>query len=206
MTASAPRRIVVADDHPAVLVSVCDALEAAGMAVVARVADGNTALEAIAKEQPEVAVIDQAMPARTGIDVARNAQAVSPGTAVVLFTGFGEPSMVGEAFAAGVRGIVLKDAPLEDLVRAIRAAHAGDTYVDGRLVAGVLSAREPVITERELATLRLLADGARNEQIAGHLAISSETVKVHVAKAMRKLGATTRTQAVAEALRLGLIR
>jgi len=205
VTDYAPQRVVVADDHPAVLASVCDSLEAGGMVVAARVGDGHAALEAIAREQPEAAVIDHAMPGQTGIDVARGAQAIAPGTAIVLFTGFGEPAMVGEAFAAGVRGIVLKDAPLEDLVRAIRAACAGGTYVDGRL-AGQLSTRDAVLTERELATLRLLADGARNEQIGQRLSISSETVKVHVTKAMRKLGATTRTQAVAEALRLGLIR
>jgi DNA-binding NarL/FixJ family response regulator len=205
VTAGVAPRVVVADDHPAVLVSVCDALEAGGMSVVARVRDGNAAVDSIARERPDAAVVDHAMPGQTGIDVARRVQAASPGTAVVLFTGFGEPAMVGEALAAGVRGIVLKDAPLEDLVRAIHATSAGGTYVDGRL-AGQLSARDAVLTERELATLRLLADGARNEQIGQRLSISTETVKVHVTKAMRKLGATTRTQAVAEALRLGLIR
>lgn len=204
MTASARRRVVAADDHPTVLAAVCDALEANDMVVVARAADGDAALDAIAREQPEVALVDLVMPGKTGIEVARQARRLSPQTAVVLFTAYGEPAILAEALEAGVRGIVLKDAPIDDVVRAIHTVCGGGRYVDGRL-AGALSTKDVVLTERELSVLSLLADGLRNDEIGQRLVISPETVKVHIAKAVRKLEATTRTQAVAEALRRGLI-
>lgn len=198
-------RVVVADDHPAVLAAVCAALEGRGMEVVARAQDGTAAQALVAAEQPDVAVLDFSMPGGSGLEVARSARRASPGTAVVLFTAFAEPAMIAEAFEAGVRGIVLKDAPLDDVVRAIQAVRDGGRYVDGRL-AGAMTATEAVLTERELSVLRLLADGLRNEEIARRLFISAETVKVHVAKAMRKLGARTRTEAAVTAVRRGLIR
>lgn len=175
------------------------------MTVVASASDGNAALDAITRERPDLALVDMAMPGQTGIDIARKARRVSPSTAVVLFTGYGEPAILAEAFDAGVRGIVLKDAPLDEVLRALRTVHEGGTYVDGRL-AGTAATKRAPLTERELAVLRLLASGHRNEEIARQLFISPETVKAHLTKATRKLGATTRTQAVAEALRQGLIR
>ena len=130
-------------------------------------------------------------------------------TAIVFYTAFGDRALLSEALDAGARGFVLKEAPLVDLVRAVERVAGGDAYVDpvlaGVLVSGQLADRVPALTQRERETLRLLADGLSNEEIGKRLHISPETVRTHVRKAMAKLEADTRTQAVATALRQSLI-
>ena len=200
---------VVADDHPAVLDAVSAFLESRGIRVSGRARDGNEALALLAAEQPAVALLDIRMPGASGIDVARQAGRAAPGTAIILYTGFSDRELLTEALDAGVRGFVLKEAPLDDLVRAVETVAAGGTYVDpvlgGVLASSEATSRIPKLTQREREVLRLLADGLGNDEIGRRLYISPETVRTHVRKAMDKLDADTRTQAVAEALRLSLI-
>jgi DNA-binding NarL/FixJ family response regulator len=116
--------------------------------------------------------------------------------------------MLTEALDAGVRGFLLKEGPLEDLARAVRAVAGGSQYIDPVLAGTLaLAANEPVpqLTQRERDVLRLLAEGHANEEIGRQLFISAETVRTHIRKAMAKLGAETRTEAVAKALRQHLI-
>jgi DNA-binding NarL/FixJ family response regulator len=198
-------RIVVADDHPAMLAAVAGILELQGFQVVASVADGRAAVAAITAEQPDVALLDIRMPHLTGIEVAR----AVPGTPVVLYTGFGDRALLAEAFNADVRGFVLKEAPVHDLVRAIERVTGGGTYVDpvlaGAIVGAAAESDLPALTARERDVLALLADGLSNEAVGVQLGISAETVRTHLRKAMAKLDADTRTQAVATALRQALI-
>jgi two-component system, NarL family, nitrate/nitrite response regulator NarL len=180
-----------------------------GVNVVARARDGVEALEAVREHTPQVALIDIRMPHKSGIEVAREAGRLSPDTAVILYTGAAESENVTEALDAGARGFVLKEAPLDDLVRAVETVADGGVYVDP-VLAGVIASAEgarqsPKITQREREVLRLLADGLRNEEIGRRLFISPETVRTHLRKAMDKLEADTRTQAVAEAIRQKLI-
>lgn len=202
-------RIVVADDHPAMLAAVAGVLEPQGFEVVARVADGRAALAAIAAERPDVALLDVRMPHLTGIDVARAVAQTAPHTRVVLYTAFGDRALLAESFAAGVRGFVLKEAPVHDLVRAIERVAAGGTYVDPVLAGAILGAATelevPALTAREREVLTLLANGLSNDAMSVQLGISVETVRTHLRKAMAKLDADTRTQAVATALRQSLI-
>jgi DNA-binding NarL/FixJ family response regulator len=199
---------LVADDHPAILSAVGDVLERAGYAVT-RTQNGTEASEAIASQRPLVAVVDADMPDVVGTEVARRAQRTSPETAVVMYTAHGDHALLVEALDGGVRGFVLKNAPLEELLRAVRLAAEGGTYVDPTL-AGQLTGRSQQrvreLTERERDVLRHLAEGLDNEAIGSRLYISPETVRTHLRKAMTKLGATTRTQAVAIALRSDIIR
>jgi DNA-binding NarL/FixJ family response regulator len=128
---------------------------------------------------------------------------------VILYTAYGDRALLTEALDAGARGFVLKEAPLAELVRAVELVAEGRTYVDP-VLAGVVTggaATEKVLnlTQRERDVLRLLADGNSNEAIGKTLFISPETVRTHVRKAMTKLDADTRTQAVATALRMSLI-
>lgn len=204
-TQASPTRCVVADDHPAVLDSVRRLLEANGFHVVGTARDGASALAEIELRRPELAVLDVRMPGLSGIEVARRAARSAPGTAVCLLSSYGGRALVVEALDAGVRGYVLKEAPLEDIVRAVQVVSRGGMYVDGTLAAALAGEGEGELTSRERDVLRLLAEGLRNEEIGRRLHLSPETVKVHIAKAMRKLGAATRTQAVAAALRRGLI-
>ena len=207
-TTSNPIRAVVADDHPAVLRSVCDVLIDAGVDVVGRASNGEEAVTKIEATRPTVAVIDVRMPRLNGIEVASQISRTAPETAVILYTAYGDRALLSEALDAGVRGFVLKEAPLQDLTRAVDMVSGGAVYVDP-VLAGVLASAEserlPQLTKREREVLRLLADGLSNEEIGKRLFLSPETVRTHVQKAMRRLEADTRTQAVALALRQSLI-
>jgi two-component system response regulator DesR len=201
-------RAVVADDHPAVLRSVCDVLIGAGVEVVGRAANGEEAAARIEAAHPTIAVVDVRMPRLSGVELAARVSRSSPDTKVILYTAFGDRALLTEALDAGVRGFVLKEAPLDDLVRAVDMVAGGAIYVDP-VLAGVLASVEsekmPQLTKREREVLRALSDGLTNEQIGKQLFLSPETVRTHVQKAMRKLEADTRTQAVALALRQSLI-
>ena len=204
-----PVTCVVADDHPAVLEAVAEFLTMGGIEVVGRARDGEEALERIEHAKPRVALVDLRMPKVGGIEIARRVSRSAPGTAIILYTGYGDRALLTEALDAGVAGFVLKEAPMDDLLRAVRDVAAGTTYVDpvlaGTLAASSVGAKLPQLTQRERDVLRLLADGLSNEEIGKRLFISAETVRTHVRKAMDKLDADTRTQAVARALRDRLI-
>jgi DNA-binding NarL/FixJ family response regulator len=206
---SGPITCVVADDHPAMLAAVVEVLERHGIEVVGRAADGLHALAQIEATQPHVALVDIRMPRLGGIEVAQQAAMVSPDTAIVFYTAFGDRALLSEALDVGARGFVLKEAPLADLVRAVERVADGQAYVDpvlaGMLVGGPLADKVPTLTQREREVLRHLADGLSNEEIGKQLVISPETVRTHVRKAMSKLEADTRTQAVAIALRQSII-
>ena len=209
MSPGAPTTCLVADDHPAVVEAIADVLAAHGIDVAGRARDGRDALEKIEASKPDVALLDLRMPGLSGIEIARQIVRSAPDTAVILYTAFGDRALLTEALDAGARGFVLKEAPLAEVVRAVELVAAGRTYVDP-VLAGVLSSSAATekmskLTERERDVLRLLADGMSNDEIGKALFISPETVRTHVRKAMRKLEADTRTQAVATALRQSLI-
>jgi len=197
---------LVADDHPAVLDSISRVLASQGFDVVGQARDGDDAVREIEAKKPQVSIVDVRMPGLSGIAVARR---VLRHTAVILYTGYTDRALLVEALDAGVRGFVLKEAPLADLSRAIEIVAKGGVYVDP-VLAGVLASGEAtqqlsMLTQREREVLRLLADGLRNEEIGRRLHIASETARAHIRNAMRKLDADTRTHAVALALRESLI-
>jgi DNA-binding NarL/FixJ family response regulator len=199
---------VIADDHPAMLTAIADTLQSSGVEVVGRASDGQEALAQIEAHQPQVALVDVRMPRLSGIEVATKAGVVAPNTSIIFYTAYGDRALLSEALDVGARGFVLKEAPLPDLVRAVERVAAGDAYVDPVLAGVLVSAQSekiPTLTQREREVLRLLADGHSNEEIGKRLFISPETVRTHVRKAMAKLEADTRTQAVAIALRQSLI-
>jgi DNA-binding NarL/FixJ family response regulator len=200
---------IVADDHPAMVEAVAEMLSENGLSVVGRARDGEDALAKIEARQPDVALIDVRMPRLGGVEVARRALLISPKTSVILYTAYGDRALLTEALDAGARGFVLKEAPLADLARAVELVAQGGTYVDPVLASFLATSRTTeklrTLTQRERDVLRLLADGHSNEEIGKRLFISPETVRTHVRKAMAKLDADTRTQAVATALRQSLI-
>jgi DNA-binding NarL/FixJ family response regulator len=200
---------VIADDHPPVLQFLSRYLSSNGITVTASTRDGDEALQKIELTKPTIAILDARMPRRSGIDVLRHLAATGSATRVILYTGFGDDALLNEALDSGVGGMLDKDAPLDDLVRAIHVVADGGTYLDPTAAAALIAhrqqARSNVLTQREREVLRLLADGLTNEQIGAELSISAQTVRTHVQKAMEKLGAQTRVQAVATALRDGLI-
>lgn len=197
---------IVADDHPVVLEAVCALLESRGLTVQGRARDGETALALIAEHRPPVALVDLRLPGMSGSDTAREAQRVSPQTSVIVYTGQSDVACMTEVLDAGAKGFVLKDAPLEDLMRAIDMVAAGGVYVDPALAGVFVDAKGTGrLTPREREVLRLAAEGLSSEKIGERLFLSPQTVRGHVGNAMGKLQAHTRTQAVATALRERLI-
>lgn len=199
-------RCLVADDHPALVQAIVDFLRASHVDVVATAADGEQAVALTARTKPDTALVDFRMPRLAGVELLESLRRAAPETKVVVYTADADVGLVRAALAAGASGIVLKEAPLADLLRALATVSDGSTYVDPSLAAlGIGSSEKPTLTERETAVLALLADGLSHDEIGSRLSISGETVRTHVRKASDRLGASTRTEAVAKALRLGLI-
>ena len=199
---------VVADDHPPVLESISRFLEASGYRVVGRAGSGAQALALVESQRPSLAVLDMRMPDVAGAAVIRRVARTTPQTACLVYSGFGDAALLHEVLDAGARGFVLKDAPLDALVRALETVASGGMYIDPALADVLIRAtpaRELGLTPRERDVLRLLADGHSNESIGRELFISPDTARTQLGTAMAKLGASTRTQAVARALREDLI-
>jgi len=201
---------VLADDHPPILDAVARFLGASGIEVVGTARDGEAALAAIVAHAPIVCLADVQMPRIDGLELARRAHAR---TAVLLYSGVADAALVSDALDAGARGFALKDAPLEDVVRAIATVARGDIYVDPVLAATLATTRRLApgagerkqLSQREREVLRMLAEGGSYAEIGGTLHLSPDTVRAHAQRAMTKLGARTRTQAVAVALREAII-
>ena len=206
MTAGIPRCVVV-DDHPALLFVVTTDLEEHDIDVCASAPDGRRAVEAVQREQPDVVVVDYRLPKLEGRELLVALREAAPAARLVVYTGDADEQLCKEALAAGASAVVLKAAPLADLRRAIDAALSGRSYLDPALAPYALARRPaaPSLTPREADVLSLLAEGLSHEQIAARLSIGTETVRTHARKATERLGAATRTQAVATALRQGLI-
>jgi two-component system NarL family response regulator len=200
---------VIADDHPPVLQFLSRYLSNNGITITASTRDGEEALRKIEQTHPAVAVLDARMPKLSGLEVLRALSAAGSATRVILYTGYGDDALMSDALDAGVGGVIDKESPLDDLVRAIRIVAEGGTYLDPTAAAELIAQRRRnksrELTQREREVLRLLSEGNSNEKIGGALSISPQTVRTHVQKAMEKLGASTRVQAVAIALRESLI-
>ena len=202
-----PLTLLLADDHPAILDSVATLLRDERIEVVGRARTGAEALELIERRDPAVALLDRRLPDLSGIEVARRIVRAFPRTATLLYTGHADSALVHEALDAGARGVVLKEAPLPDLPRAIAIVAGGGTYLDPLLggALATLGVQVRQLTAREREVLRLLANGHTNEEVGLQLYLSPETVRTHVHRAVTRLGVRNRTQAVAKALREGLI-
>jgi DNA-binding NarL/FixJ family response regulator len=200
---------VLADDHPPILDSITRYLEQSGFVILGTALDGIRALEAVTTLSPVVCIADVRMPKLDGLELARELAKVAPDTAVLLYSGVSDQGLVSEALDAGARGFALKDAPLEDLGRAIDTVASGGLYIDPVLAAALASSRRgnvrKALSEREREVLRMLAEGGSYAEIGSQLHLSPDTIRAHSQRAMAKLGARTRTQAVAVALRDGLV-
>ena len=200
-------RCLIADDHPALVAAVADFLGESGFDVVATAPDGAAAVAAAREHTPDAVLLDYRMPRLSGAELIRGLREAAPRAAVVVYTADADDRLVGEALGAGAAAIVLKEAPVADVARALGAVLAGGSYVDPALgIVSLTTGRvASELTRREADVLTLLAEGFTYEEIGRRLAISPETVRTHLQKASERLGASTRTHAVATAIRLGLI-
>jgi DNA-binding NarL/FixJ family response regulator len=209
-------RVLIADDQPLARAGFKAVLEATGsITVVGEAANGDQAIEQARAHDPDVVLMDIRMPGMDGIEATRRMR----NQKILILTTFGLDDYIIEALRAGASGFLLKDAPLEELVRAVRTIAAGDAQLSPAVTKRLLNQvarRLPSavqrdtsslaqLTEREQEVLRLLAAGMTNSEIAAALVISEPTVKTHVSNVLQKLGLRDRVQAVIYAYETGLI-
>jgi DNA-binding NarL/FixJ family response regulator len=214
-------RVVLVDDQAMVRAGFRMILETeADVTVVGEASDGHEAIELVARSVPDVVLMDVRMPRMDGIEATRRIVASGSGARVLMLTTFDLDDYVFAALRAGASGFLLKDAPAEQLVNAVRVIADGDALLAPsvtRLLIDEVSRRPLVdadvvapglgdLTERELEVLRLIARGMSNGEIAGELYLGEATVKTHVGRVLTKLGVRDRVQAVVLAYESGVVR
>lgn len=201
---------LVGDDHEALRKGVVGLLDGEqDMRVVGQAGTGPDTLSIAERRRPDVTVVDLRMPEMDGVEFCRAVGDRALATSIVIYTGFDELEALDMALDAGARGYVLKSGPPHELVRAIRMVRDGHQYIDPALAAGLLQRRgaraAAVLSGRETEVLQLLADGRTTEDAGRELYLSPATVRTYTENAMHKLEARNRVEAVAKALRMGLV-
>lgn len=203
-----PIRLLIADDHFVVRSGIAASLEMESeFAVVAEAETGKQAIELYRRVRPDAVLMDVRLPGTGGIEVTSRICAEFPEARVLMYSTFDHPDDIYRSVQAGAAGYVLKSAPREEVVRALRAVMAGERYLQG-VVARRLAERlagSPV-SEREVQVLELIARGRSNKEIGTALHITEDTVKRHITHVFAKLRVRDRAQAATEAVRRGLIR
>ena len=188
-------RVVLAEDQAMVRGAFAQLLDLQpDVTVVATAGDGDEALAAVAQHRPDVLLTDIEMPGRTGLDVAQALSERGDTTRVLIFTTFARSGYLRRAMDAGVAGYVLKDAPIADLVSALRRVHAGERVVAPELAMAAWDSADP-LTPRERELLQEVTTGASNADIAARLNLAEGTVRNYLSTAMAKLGARNRSEA-----------
>jgi DNA-binding NarL/FixJ family response regulator len=211
-------RIVVVDDQEMVRTGLGMVIAAEpGMDVVGEAGDGAAALEVVRRVRPDVVLMDVRMPGTDGIEATRLVTAELPEVAVLVLTTFDLDEYVYAALRAGASGFLLKDAPADDLVHAIRVVAQGEALIAPSVTKRLIDefaarpdeAERPTldgVTDREADVLRCVARGLSNSEIAAELFLAETTVKTHVSRLLMKLGARDRVQLVVAAYESGLVR
>jgi DNA-binding NarL/FixJ family response regulator len=210
---------VIADDQALVRAGFRKILEAADIAVLAEAGDGIESVQAVTTLRPDVALLDIRMPRMDGIEAARRILGdPDTRTRVMMLTTFGADEYVFASLKSGASGFLLKDAPPEQLIDAVRVVAAGDALLAPQVTRSVierfvaaeydaeLRARIASLSARETQVLQALTRGLSNAELAAELFVSEATVKTHVAALLAKIGARDRVQAVIAAYESGLVR
>jgi DNA-binding NarL/FixJ family response regulator len=210
-TISAPAahaRVLLVDDHALLRTGVANIInQEADLRVVAEAGNGVEALEAYEHHRPDITLLDLRMPVMEGVEVVRQIRQRDPNARVIVLTTYDTDDEISRALKAGAKAYVLKDISADALIACIRDVLAGKTYLAPAAAAKLAEGVSRVqLTPREMATLKLLADGKSNKEIANELDISERTVKTHLGHLFEKLGVTSRTEAVKVATRRGLVR
>ncbi len=208
MSNPASIRVLSVDDHPLLRQGIAAIINSQpDMLLVAEASSGSEGIQKFREHQPDVTLMDLRLPDMSGIDTMIDIRTEFSGARIIMLTTFEGDVEVQRALEAGARGYMLKSMPPKDLVEVIRQVHAGKKRVPAELAAQLAEHLcDEALTEREVDVLRHVACWNLNRDIAEQLFISEETVKVHVKHIMEKLGASDRTQAVAIAVRRGIIQ
>ena len=208
-------KILIADDHPVVREGLFSMLSREpDFDVVGEAKDGVDAVNKTKELNPDVVLMDLRMPEMDGVEAMRQIKAVSPDVKFIILTTFSDDEYIFSGIEAGARAYLLKDAPREELFKAIRAVYRGESLIQPVVASKLLdrfaelSRRAPSaeeLSERELQVLQLIAKGAANKEISAQLSISQSTVKTHISNIFQKLEVNDRTEAVTQALKRGII-
>jgi two-component system, NarL family, response regulator DegU len=211
-------RLLLADDHRMLREGLRRSMTEEGFDVVGEAADGLEAVRLSEALVPDVVLMDVTMPEMDGVEAARRIHEAQPGVRVVMLTMHADADVVTSAIRAGATGYLVKDCSTDEIAAAVRMAASGDTALSPQLAGAMLDElrrldkpsattdEERVITKREEEVLQLIADGCSTPEVASRLFISQKTVKNHLASIYQKLDARDRTQAVVQAVRMGIIR
>lgn len=208
MAANGKIRVILADDHPVVR----DGLAAIvnrqpDMEVVAEAVDGEEAVSFYEQHHPDVMVLDLRMPKRDGVSVVQHVLELHPDARLLIITTYDGDEDIFRCLSQGAKGYLLKDAPRQEILSAIRAVSQGRPYTSSSIATKALQRMaKPSLTQRELDVLQLLAEGRSNKDIARRLSITEGTAKTHVKAILTKLDAISRTEAVAVAHKRGMVR
>jgi two-component system, NarL family, response regulator DegU len=212
-----PVRLLLVDDHRMLRESLRRSMEDAGFDVVGEAADGGEAVRLATELQPDVVLMDVTMPVLDGVEATRQVRGRVPATQVVILTMHADREVLVDAIRAGAAGYLVKDCSTEEVVDTVRKAATGETALSPELAASMLgevrdlvqreeAGAEPIISKREEEVLQLIADGLSTTEVAAKLYISVKTVKNHLASIYQKLDTRDRTQAVLQAVRMGIVR
>lgn len=208
-------RLLLADDHRVLREGLRRSLADQGFDVVGEAADGEEAVRLADELHPDVVLMDITMPGLDGVEATRQVKKQSPDVRVVILTMHADQGVLGSAIRAGASGYLVKDCSIEEIGAAIETVVRGETALSPQLAATMLDEvrrlENPggdeyrVVTRREEEVLQLIADGCSTPQVAARLYISQKTVKNHLASIYHKLDARDRTQAILQAVRLGIV-
>jgi len=207
MAEVAPIRILIVEDHFVARAGMAAVLNAQDdMTVVAEVANGEQAVAAFREYMPDVTLIDMRMPGMSGFEAVAIINAQFPAARIVALSTFGGDEDIRRALSAGAKSYLTKDVLHDELLGAIRAVNAGETYLPANIKATLDSKKlHPDLSTRELEVLELIVQGLSNKQLAYHLKIAEDTAKNHVKSILKKLGADDRTQAATRAIQRGIV-
>lgn len=211
-------RLMLADDHRMLREGLRRSMAEQGFDMVGEARDGGEAVELARVLQPDVILMDVTMPELDGVEATRRIRSALPHVKVVMLTMHADQDVLASAIRAGASGYLVKDCSTEEIAEAVRMTARGDTIISPRLAASMLDEvrridrpvagapdEERVVTRREEEVLQLIADGCSTPEVAERLYISQKTVKNHLASIYQKLDARDRTQAVLQAVRMGIV-
>jgi len=206
---------MLADDHRMLREGLSRSMSEHGFDVVGEARDGVEAVNMATALVPDVVLMDVSMPEMDGVEACRQVRAASPSTKVVMLTMHADQEVLANAIRAGACGYLVKDCSTEEIADAVRMASNGDTALSPQLAASMLNEvrkldqaptrEDRVVTKREEEVLQLIADGCSTSEVAEQMYISQKTVKNHLASIYQKLDARDRTQAVLQAVRMGIV-
>jgi NarL family two-component system response regulator LiaR len=211
-------RILIADDHPLLREALCQVFSnQKDMEIVGQAGNGEEAIDLASQLKPDILVMDIMMPKFDGLEASRQIKKITPNTAILILTAYDDDNYVLGLLEAGATGYLMKSAKGQDLVEAVRAVRAGESVLHPKIIEKLLKQAmakpagaaeykmKDLLSDREMEMLKLLATGMSNKEIAEKLCLSLRTVKAHMSNVFTKMNVASRSEALVESLKKGLL-